>query len=415
MSSIDREIQPEERAVIDFDKESRQHGENWEEEYRSMRSGCPVAWTESSGGYWVTSRYADVARVGRDPETFSSAKHYDLETGEITGGVMIPPVPKQGSLPVESDPPEWKIYRDILNPFFGPRMAESWRPWAEALADRLLDDAIAAGHLDIVHDYTSPLPTLLTLEMLGIEVDDWKKFVEPVHSMMYTKRDTPEFDEAMRGIHWIEDQLLEEIRRCRTRPGEGIIATLAAAEVDGQPIDDEIAQRMAMLVVTGGAHTTTALTSNVLHHLATNEAHRRRLVEEPEILELAREEFVRFFSPVHSIARTIKKDVELGGQQLRAGEHLIMSFCSANRDEKEFEAPDEIILDRFPNRHLGFGIGIHRCLGSFVAKMMFEVIISKFLARVPRWSIINDRARRYGSVGAINGWETMPAQLFNPS
>jgi cytochrome P450 len=167
------------RDVIEFDKKSPQHAKSWEEEYRAMRTGCPVAWTESSGGYWVTSRYADVSRIAGDYETFSSAKHYDPEAGIVTGGLMIPPVPKAGALPIESDPPEWKTYRDILNPFFGPRRAESWRSWTSALADRLLDSAVAKGRLDIVHDYTSPIPTLLTLEILGLKVDDWQKFVKP--------------------------------------------------------------------------------------------------------------------------------------------------------------------------------------------------------------------------------------------
>jgi len=183
---------------------------------------------------------------------------------------------------------------------------------------------------------------------------------------------------------------------------------------EGDRLSDREIFILALQVIAGGVDTTTALTSNALVYLDENRAVRRRLIEDPGLLPTACEEFMRLASPVQALCRTAARDVEIGGQQIRAGERIMFAFASANRDTREFADPDSIQVDRFPNRHLGFGIGMHRCIGSTFARMMFGVMMGAILERLPDYSIDHGRAAHYPTMPAVNGWKSIPA-AFTPA
>jgi cytochrome P450 len=170
---------------------------------------------------------------------------------------------------------------------------------------------------------------------------------------------------------------------------------------------------MAMNILGGGVDTTTALTSSVLLYLSRRPDQRQQLIDRPELLSLAREEFLRYFSPIHGIARTATRDVELDGWKIDEGDRILLAFASANRDPDAFESPEDVKLDRFPNKHIAFGAGTHRCLGSFLARMVYDTMLSEVLRRMPDYQVIEDGIRAYPSIAVVNGWMSLPAN-FTP-
>jgi len=166
-------------------------------------------------------------------------------------------------------------------------------------------------------------------------------------------------------------------------------------------------------IITGGVDTTTALTTHALVYLNEHPEDYRRLQEDPTLLPVAREEFVRFFTPIHGLARNVSRDVEMDGAKMEKGDRVYLAWSAANRDPEVFTDPETVDIARFPNRHIAFGAGMHRCIGSFMARVMFEEMMHVVMARIPDYRTHPDRARRYTSVGTINGWVDMPTS-FTP-
>lgn len=401
------------KAVMDFDPANSDYP-NWLERFGEAREECPVFWSESHGGYWVVSKYDDVTRVSRDWETFSSAKIWDPKTGYHAGGNVIPSFPGAAFIPVESDPPEWKRYRFLLNPFFAPKAVEVHRAAAQEMATALIDRIIEKGEFDIVLDLSNPLPALVTLKILGIPFDEgnWERMSVPFHKLAYA-RDEPDFDQCLADLDWIRSVFGEQVDACHARPQEGLFSTLCNMEVKGGRLTKQELIDLGMMILVGGVGTTTALFSNTMVYLSKNPEARKRLIETPELMIKAREEFVRYFTPVHAQARRVMQPVEVNGQEMSPGDPLLVAFSSANRDEAVFENAQEIILDRMPNPHVGFGSGIHRCLGSFLARIFFDSMISEMLKRMPDYTVIEEKAKRYPNVASVNGWITVPA-TFTP-
>jgi cytochrome P450 len=148
-------------------------------------------------------------------------------------------------------------------------------------------------------------------------------------------------------------------------------------------------------------------------HLGRNPDHRRRLAEDRDLLPFACEEFLRFYAPIPALSRTALEDVEVNGWRIRKGERVLLAYAGGNRDPEAFDEPDEVKLDRFPNKHVGFGAGMHRCLGSFLARMMWQVMIGEVLDRLPDYTLVEEGLRPYPSIGGVNGWINIPAR-FTP-
>lgn len=390
------------RCPISFDHESPEHAAAWPEQFDAIRSTCPLSWTEKHGGYWVATRYHDIIEIAQAPDSFTSHKSYNPGTGEVAGGLSIPPFPSPRGIPDESDSPEWDGFRSFLNRKLSPKAVEERRPSTERFAAALIDQVIETGRFDIVDDLTNPLPALTTMAMFGLPLEEWREFADPLHKMMYTPKESPDFLKAAAGLGWIKQRIEEEIARRRSDPRDDLLSYLAHGEIDGRKLDDSTIWEMAFNVIIGGVDTTTALTSHVLIFLSRNPAVRQLLIDKPDALPIAREEFVRFFSPVHGMARNAATAVDFHGEEIAAGDRIYLAYSAANRDPAVFEDPNSIIVDRFPNRHIGFGAGKHRCIGSFQARMMFETMITAVLTRMPDYKVIG-KAEGYPSVGTING------------
>lgn len=398
---------------VQFDHETSDHARSWPAAFRELRQLCPRAWSEKHGGFWVATRLADIVAVAQRSDAFSTHKELDPETGEGRGGVSLPPVPGVRGIPNEADSPEWDAIRGFINRRFAPRAVEKRRERTKQLTAGLIDQVIEQGHFDIVEDFTNPLPALVTMDIFGFPLGEWRAFADPFHKMMYTPAGDPAIMDVIREIDHFHRRLDDEVALRRLQPNDDLISYLASGTGEGGPLDYESLHNLAFNLMVGGIDTTTALTSNTLIYLSRNPQERKRLIDEPALLPIACEEFVRFFSPIHGLARNAIMDVEVDGWRIDKGDRVLLAYASGNRDPEAFENPDEVRIDRFPNRHVGFGAGMHRCLGSFLARMMFQEMITELLTRTPDFQVVEDEIEPYPSIAKANGWIHIPA-TFTP-
>jgi cytochrome P450 len=317
------------------------------------------------------------------------------------------------SVPNETESPEWDGVRGFLNRRFAPKAVETRRAKAKQLTAALIDLVIEKGEFDIVDDLTNPLPALVTMDVFGFPLHEWRKFADPFHKMVYTPESDPEFPETLRGLEYFRQRVDEEIEIRRKKPSDDLLGYLAAGTINGEKLDRNLIQEIAFNILAGGVDTTTALTSNTLLYLSRRPDQRQQLIDHPELMPLAREEFVRFFSPIHGLARNAKEDVTVDGWEFMKGDRVLLAYASGNRDADVFDNPEDVKLDRFPNRHVGFGAGMHRCLGSFLARMMFETMVTEVLTRMPDYKVVESDILPYTTVAKVNGWIHIPAK-FTP-
>jgi len=405
-----------ERPEVDFDLFSEEFARNRHEEWARMRARCPVAYNTRSGGFWTVSGYDEVVAVSRDHATYSSAYEENAPDGIDYIGIMgIPRVRGVPSAQIsEKEGPTHVALRRLLNPFMLPPAVAATRPFAEQCAAWLLDQRIADGHMDMVTDFTNPLPAILTMKMMGLPCGSWPHYAEVFHAVNAFSADTEEFARSMALMDEVNRQLLELAEVRRHHPREDIISKLAAMEIeDGRRLTDEELLGAFRNLIAGGLDTTTSLTSLSLLHLDAHHDLRQRLIDEPDLLGPATEEFLRFTSVNEFLSRTVTEDVELGGQKLRRGDYLVLSWLSANFDEKVFTRPDEVILDRSPNPHMAFGVGPHRCIGMHIARSLFEVMLREVLARIPDYVVDRGATDFYSGNPELAGVVAMPV-TFTP-
>jgi cytochrome P450 len=410
------------RATTDFDHHSPEFHADRHDRWAELRQ-CPVAHNPRYGGFWVVSGYAEVAAVSRDAETFSSLYRPGADEDDgihyigITGVPRAPHLPKVGIAEVEG--PLHRSLRRVLNGHLVPAAIGRLEPLMAAAATWFLDQRIEDGEMDLVLDYTNPVPAVLTMVLVGLPPDNWQRYAELFHGTIAYR---PRSDEWTRAVGNMPAMLneLEEVIADRRRTGrDDLITELIGAEVDDddgekRPLTDDELAAVLWNLIGGGLDTTTSLTSLALYHLDEHPELRRQLLDDPDLIVPATEEFLRFFSVNETLTRTVTRDVELGGQQLGRGDHLMLSWLSANRDEQVFDRPDEVVLDRPSNAHLAFGVGPHRCIGSHMARSLFQVLLRELLARLPDYRVDRAATRFYQGNPELNGVVRMPA-TFTPA
>ncbi|WP_433413527.1 cytochrome P450/oxidoreductase [Microtetraspora malaysiensis] len=396
---------------VDFDHHSALCTEDPVAYYASFREACPVGRTEVHGGYVYTTRYADVVRVARDDGTFSSSR---AAAGPDRVAIVIPSGPGLEQYPIELDPPESTRYRDLINPLLTPDAVERLRPMIARHATRIVDEFVELGSADFVRDLTNPLPAAVTLDWLGFPEEDWAPLAGPIHDIFAAPADSERARRGAEGLAHMERRIRELVRLRREEPADDAVSHLVAQRrPDGEPFGEDELVSVIGLLVAGGVDTTTSLTGSVLVHLSRNPDQRRRLIESPDLLETATEEFLRAFAPSQSMARTALTDAEIGGCPVRSGERVLIPWVAANHDPAVFPEPEEIRLDRDATRHLSFGIGTHRCAGAHLARAMFREMIIQVLTRLPDFTVLEEGLIAYPTRGNQSGWDAIPA-VFTP-
>ncbi|MGE0384934.1 MAG: cytochrome P450 [Gammaproteobacteria bacterium] len=398
------------RIRTDFDHHTPHYAQDFQAIYGEMRGKCPVAWSDRYGGFWVVTRYDDIAAVARDDDTFSS--RHDLPNGASYTGINMPPSQTR-SIPIEMDPPKFLKYRQVLTKWFSPAYAEKLRPKIVQYVTECLDRRIESGRIDFILDLANPVPGMVTMIFLGLPAEDWDVYAPHFHNVVAYPAGTPENDAAVAGIFAGHVRVREAIAERRRAPREDLLTHLTRVEIDGERLSDDTIVDVSNLILGGGLDTTTALIGHGVNHLERHPELRAELLADPKQIMMGFcEELLRFYTPTQALARTATRDVEVGGQSIKAGERVLMCWASANHDPGKFERPGEFDMHRFPNLHQAFGLGAHRCLGSTFARYEFSVAIEQVLKRMPDFRLV-EGAERYQSIGIVNGWHRLPAR-FTP-
>jgi cytochrome P450 len=333
-----------------------------------LREHCPVAHTTAHGGGYVVSRYEDVLQVAQDWRSFTSSE-----------GIMIPRAENAvAMIPGEYDPPLHRQYRRALNPLLTRDVVERYVPGMRSVARELLAGVDQRHPADIVAAFTDPYPRLVFFRhVLGVPDEEMPEVLGYIFAIK-----EPKSAEAA-GAAWQDFSAHIGMmcdRRMKAQARHDLLDGVLHAEIEGRPISRDEAVRALMQLIFGGLGTTSAALANIIRRIAEHPDLQKRLRSAPSLLPQAIEELMRFDTIAIVMARTATRDVELEGVQVPAGEKVLMYFAGANRDPREFDHPDDIDIDRQVNRHLVFGAGPHRCIGSNLARRQITVAFEEVFA-----------------------------------
>jgi cytochrome P450 len=277
-----------------------------------------------------------------------------------------------------------------------------------------LDEKAESGQIDFVDDLANIVPAVLTLAMLGNPLKNWTVYCEPAHASIYTRPGTEEAQRVALLHREMGMDLATQLTTIKAQPRPGLVNALLELRINGEPAPDLELLGVLGLLIGGGFDTTTALTAHALEWLSENPAERERLSRERDtLLDSATEEFLRFYTPAPGDGRTISADCEIAGKEFKEGDRIWLSWAMSNRDPSVFAEPNQIDLARKGNRHFSFGLGIHRCIGSNVARTVFKRMVIQVLDRMPDYRCDPAGAVHYDTIGVINGMRHLPA-TFTP-
>ena len=402
-------------VTIDIDHQTPAFIADRHRRYDELRERCPVVFNEHYGGFWIVTDYESVAAVARDNETFAHKYEPDAPDGVSYQGICGVPrpgyIPRQGVS--EIDGPEHADLRRVLNPLMTINAVEANRPRMEAVSAWFLDEIVEAGQADLVLDYTTPVPAVLTLEMMGMASSNWQHYADFFHATSSYEPSDERYLSAVAHQPDMWGELRDFAQFRRDNPADDVTTALVSSPLDGRMLSDDEITAIMWNLVAGGLDTTTSLVSWGLHHLGTHPEDRARLIDDPSLIPAAVEEFLRHYSPSETLTRTATRDVELGGRHIRRGDIVFISWVTANHDPAAFDNPDEVRIDREANKHLAFGLGGHRCIGSSIARIESELMLRDVLARVSDYEIDIDGFKPYPGNLLMTGVVSMPV-TFTP-
>jgi cytochrome P450 len=398
----------------DFDRHTPEYREQFVTITQEMHSKCPVAWSDTYGGHWVASGNQEVFELARSPGYLSNDHDVKNERRGYKGiTIPTPEVEMQGGF-LEMDPPEQRHYRQVLNPYLSPAAVNRWIPVIDELVRASLDEKIETGRIDFVDDLANVVPAVQTLAMLGVPLKNWSVYCEPVHAGVYTPHDSPDMPRVRQTQMAMFQDMVAQLNQIRANPRPGMLDALAQAAINGKKPDDMELLGVIVLLIGGGFDTTTALTAHSLEWLSEHPAERERLSRERDtLLDVATEEFLRYYCPAPGDGRTITADCEIAGARFKEGERIWLSWAMANRDPSVFPDPNQVDLERKGIRHYSFGLGLHRCIGSNLARMVFKRMVIAVLDRMPDFRCDPEGTVHYQTIGVIQGMQHLPA-TFTP-
>ena len=363
--------------IRDFDHTDPRWTENPFPIWDGMRAATPVVHTERFHGCYMPTTYEAVRQIAHDTEHFSSRR--------VIVRDERPEVTRNAAPPITSDPPEHKPAKQLLLPPFTPDAMKKLEPRVRAICNELIDEFIADGRCDAAARYTKYIPVRTIAFMLGIPESDSDLFIKWIHMVLELGiKDESKLGQAVQEM---SAYFVGHIEARKQQPTDDLISTLMnARDKDGQPLDDSHVMGSLRLILIAGIDTTWSAIGASLWHLANHPDDRARLIADPALMPIAVEELLRAYSPV-TMAREVVKETVIEGCPMKPGNMVLLSFPAANRDPAVFPDADKVVLDRKENRHAAFGLGIHRCVGSNLARMEMTVALEEWLKRIPEFRL----------------------------
>jgi cytochrome P450 len=289
-------------------------------------------------------------------------------------------------------------------PWFSARAVELNAVHIHDLVTWCIDRVIESGHIDIVDDLANPLPALVTLDLMGLPLENWEAYARILHGAAYREKG------SVKGLSWLRDDIRAIIRQRRADP-PGVrspIDAMLAAE-----LPDELVLELVYMLLSGGVDTSTALVATSVRFLSAHPDIADELRADPSLIPNAIDEMIRYFTPGTGVARTAVHDTEIGGIPVKAGERVLLGLGAANLDPAEFDDPDTLDIHRDATRQLAFGAGVHRCLGSFLAPREVGILLGEVLRRMPDLKVDESGVQPYETIPLVSGFRAMPA-TFTP-
>ena len=365
--------------------------------YRALLADHPLYYS-SARDVWALCRYGDLRPALKDWHTFSSAEGVNIEPGfsETIGPEIL-----------NMDPPRHDQLRRLVSHHFSNSTVGAYEPMVRAFAHKLIDELSAEGGGDFAADFSQRLPVLVICRLMGIPLSDESAVRQLAHDMLLALSGSDEFNDVSTAAADELRRYMGELVAARRRsPRDDVISSLANGEIDGEPIGAEEMFAMCLIIYLAGNTTTSSLVSNGLYLLAQHPDQQARLAATPEAVPNAVEELLRYESPVQWTSRVATRDVELHGQVVPAGSRVMMLLAAAHRDPRVFDDPNKFDVFRRPRRHLGFGDGVHRCVGAPLARLEGRVALEVIFERVPNFRLAGEPERLH--ISTERGLASLP-------
>jgi len=387
-------------VIFDFTSPEVRGPRYWDA-VRDLQSQGPLTWVESNGGFWAATSHDVVLRMAQDWETFSSAEGVALNR---PGPDVLPYI-----MPIDVDPPRQRAYRKQLNPHFVPKVLRRYEDAIRAIADELIDTFIDRGRCDIAVDCARKFPGTVFFRLIVHCSDEDFRTVEPsARRISFESEDPDKFARAAANLReWAANVMAS--RDGRTRAGDVVDAVMHLRETGEEFADHELLSGLQILAQ-GGIGTSASAIGVVMRTLAERPDLQDRVRMNGALVPALIEECLRLEPPVPLMFRTATRDIEVEGRQIKKGDKVGLLFGAANRDPAVFEYPDEVRIDRPHNRHLAFGAGPHRCIGSNLARLQIRVAIERLLERLPPFRLPDGAEISYLS-GQARGPASVPLEF----
>jgi cytochrome P450 len=361
----------------------------------AVESDEQIGWSEKEGGFWLAFGYEAVKEIYQNSTDFSNK----YSTFPVYG------TPEGRPLMLAAyDEPAHSKYRKLVSGPFSPKKAAEMTDLLRATTNDLIDRFIDDGRADLVSGLANEVPARATAIILGLPAEQGDVYRTWTHAMAQQQHTDPEGAAKVMGEMnaWFAE-LLEDRRR---NPGDDVISGVIQAEVDGERLTDEEVHDFFVVLLLGGIDNTTKLLSNFAWRLSWDRELRRRLIKHPELMPTAVDECLRYYSPAMTV-RVVVKDMTFRGCKMKTDQFIVKMLPIANRDSREFANPDVFMADRSPNRHVGLGIGIHRCLGAHLLKVEARVAMEELLRRIPEFEL-DGEAKTSWLLGQVGGMQSVP-------
>jgi hypothetical protein len=389
--------------ATDFDHADPDYNRHAHEIWADLRQTCPVAHSDRYGGTWLPVTHADVHRIAYDTEHFTSRS----VVVSTVNKEEIPQPPMGGAPPITSDPPFHNVARRLLLPPFAPKQIDPWEDEVRRLCHELID---AMGDADVVDgavQFAQHIPVNVIARMLGFPLEDADLFRTFVHEVLEKINGEPGARQA--AFEQLDAYIAVQVQDHIDHPRDDLTGYLLQQTIFDQPLAPEHVAGSIILLLIAGIDTTWSAIGSSLWHLASTPSDLQRLRDETELWPTAIEEFLRAYAPV-TMARMVAKSHDFNGCPMEQDDWVLLPFPAANLDPAVFDRADEVLIDRRENRHAAFGLGIHRCLGSNLARLELRVAVQTFVERFPSFELADPKAVRW-SVGQIRGPRELPLRL----